>query len=180
MQFLSKYLGFRRLIRRPNETPQAAIHDVVHELVVAAAELESGDDVPLVQVVVTDAAFEMRQHPKSRHRGPPLRAQVFPLDFVSHAGQDGVYERVVSLVFVAEVNARYTSCECHAFCLPTVAATRRFAYAIRLAFQAVMRRVQMGAPMQMGVTLQSCTPARAQVAGEGGQTSGAAEDATEA
>ena len=178
LTFLCKYLGFRKIVRRPGESTSAMIGEVAHELLVAASELPDGDDAPLVLVTVSDTAIEMKQHPKSKHRGPPQRGQVFPLDYVSHAGQDNVYHRVMNIVFVSEVNARFTTCECHSFCLANELSTNRFAFAVSLAFQAVMRRVKMGAPMQMGVSLQN-PHTGGHMNGEN-LTNGISEDATEA
>ena len=179
MIFLCKYLGHQKLVRRPGESTSAVIGEVAHELLVAATELPDGDDAPLVVVTVSDTAIEMKQHANSKHRGPPQRGQVFPIDFVSHAGQDNVYHRVMSFVFISEVNARFTTCECHAFCLANELSTKRFAFAVNLAFQALMRRVQMGSPMQMGLSLQNPRTGE-HILNEDQLTNSISEDATEA
>ena len=131
-RFLVKYIG-----NKPCEglwgikNTQQPVDTLVDEL----RKMDKSDDLPLVNVKVTNEGINAHLHTNSRSKMTVADLGLIPLQFISYAVQDTRYSKIFAFILVREMSSRKRTTECHAYLCDGVVSARKMALSVALAFR---------------------------------------------
>jgi len=138
--FLCKYLG---KMRAQGLWGVRYTREPVDRLVDAAKRLKSLDDLPTMDVLISEKGIYVVQkvsnHAKSEKH---FRSGLIPIANVSYGIQDSKYFKIFSFIVVRERDSK-TLCECYAFLCPKNDTAKKMALSLTLAFKEYGKQLQV-------------------------------------
>ncbi|ELU11852.1 hypothetical protein CAPTEDRAFT_27173, partial [Capitella teleta] len=151
-KFVTKFLGTKRCA---DLWGLEAVRGPLEEMVAELKNKPKGEDLPLVNLTVTDKGLVVKTHKASKTKMDEWKDEHhIPLEFVSYGVQDTMHPRIFVYIVVKELSVRQRVTECQAFLCDSVVSARKLALSLSRSFELYAKELN-GKPFKFQVDLQT-------------------------